>query len=143
MPYRVLEHIAVADTAFEADGVTLEELFRAAADALLAVMVEEPEKVVSRERLDFTVMNDDYEMLLFDFLQELIFFKDARRLLLHAEEVRISETPEGFKAEVRCGGEEIDTERHSMVVDVKAVTMHRFSLKKEDGGWRATVVLDV
>lgn len=143
MPYRVLEHIAVADTAFEATGKTIEELFRTAAEALLAVMVEEPEKVASRERLDFTVTNDDYEMLLFDFLQELIFFKDARRLLLRAEEVRISETPDEFKAEVRCGGEEIDTERHSMVVDVKAVTMHRFSLEKGNEGWRATVVLDV
>lgn len=143
MPYRVLEHIAVADTAFEATGTTLEELFRAAAEALLAVMVEEPEKVLSHARLDFTVLNDDYEMLLFDFLQELIFFKDARRLMLHAEEVRISETPEGIKAEVACGGEEIDTQRHSMVVDVKAVTMHRFSLEESDDGWRATVVLDV
>ena len=40
-------------------------------------------------------------------------------------------------------GEGIDRQRHPLLVDVKAVTLHRFRVALEDGAWRATVVLDV
>ncbi|MDD5233464.1 MAG: archease [Syntrophales bacterium] len=34
-------------------------------------------------------------------------------------------------------------ERHHPLVDVKAVTFHRFSLKETGEGWRAFVILDI
>jgi hypothetical protein len=40
MPYRFLEDIATADIAFEARGETLEEVFTAAAEATMNVMIE-------------------------------------------------------------------------------------------------------
>jgi SHS2 domain-containing protein len=46
---------------------------------------------------------------------------------------------------VRCDAlaERIDPAVHRFVVDVKAVTMHRFSVRREGGIWTATVVFDV
>ena len=41
MPYRYLDDIATADVAFEATGKTIEEMFIAAADATMNVMVGE------------------------------------------------------------------------------------------------------
>ena len=41
MPYTYLEEIAIADIAFRATGKTQEELFAAAADATVNVMVED------------------------------------------------------------------------------------------------------
>ena len=43
MPYAYAEDIAVSDIAFHAWGQTLEETFRAAADATVQAMVENPE----------------------------------------------------------------------------------------------------
>ncbi len=40
-------------------------------------------------------------------------------------------------------GEELDMDRHELVVDVKAVTLHRYALERVDKRWRAFVVLDI
>lgn len=82
-------------------------------------------------------------MLLFSFLQELIFHKDARRLLLHADNVRIGQRKGVFRLKADLSGEQIDADRHRLLVDVKAVTLHRFKVEFGDNLWKAVVVLDV
>jgi SHS2 domain-containing protein len=143
MPYRFLEEIATADVAFEAWGDTREELFVACAAALLRTMVEEPETVRRRRELAFGLEHEELDLLLFALLQELVFLKDARRLLLHADKVGIAEENGMFRLQASVRGEEIDSRRHPLIVDVKAVTLHRFRVAFEDRLWKAVVVLDV
>lgn len=143
MPYRFLEDIATADVAFEAWGGTREELFAACADALLRTMVEVPDKVERRQSLAIHLEHEELDLLLFAFLAELVFLKDARRLLLHADLVRIGGTEGAFSLEADVMGEEITPRRHDLLVDVKAVTLHRFRVVHEENAWRATVVLDI
>ena len=143
MPYKFLDDIATADVAFEAWGATREELFAAGADALLHTMVHDPEAVERREETAVTVADAALDLLLFSFLQELVFLKDARLLLLHPEEMRITEKDGRFRLESVLRGERIDRKRHPLVVDVKAATLHRLRVACESGIWRAVVVLDV
>lgn len=143
MPYRYLEDIATADVAFEAWGESREELFLAAAEALLATMTETPESVERREELVVRLEHGEADLLLWSFLQELIYLKDARRLLLHGELARISEAAGTLSLEVLLKGERIDPGRHRLLVDVKAATLHRLTLSREGELWRGTVVLDV
>jgi SHS2 domain-containing protein len=82
-------------------------------------------------------------MLLFDFLQELIYFKDAKRLLLRAHETQIDQKGEAYFLKAKVAGERLDDTRHQQRADVKAVTLHGFSVQKDDGGWRARVLLDI
>ena len=82
-------------------------------------------------------------LLLFAFLQEFIYYKDARRMLLRASSIAIAEEEGTLKLRAVARGEEIDPDRHPMVVDVKAVTLHRFAVEHRGGVWRATVVLDI
>src|SRR5439155_1486874 len=84
MPYHYLVDIGTADIAFEATGRDLPELFIAAADATIIVMIDNLDAIESRETRQIELSNDQIDMLLFDFLQELIYFKDAERLLLMA-----------------------------------------------------------
>ncbi len=77
MPYCYLEDIATADVAFEALGETLEEAFSAAADATMNVMVQDLETIADRERRPIRVEAEAPDMLLFELLQELIYYKDA------------------------------------------------------------------
>ena len=142
-PYRYLEEIATADVAFEAWGATREEAFLAAADATLNTMVEEIGTVAPLERHVFSLAADSLDLLLFELLQELVYYKDAERLLLRVHDLRIEEVGSGFRLHANAIGETIDRGRHPLLADVKAVTLHRLSMEKTPSGWRAVVVLDV
>jgi SHS2 domain-containing protein len=143
MPYHYLEEIGTADIAFEATGRDLPELFSDAADATMNVMIDNLDAIEPRETRHIELSNDEIDMLLFDFLQELIYFKDAERLLLRVRNVRIDEKDRKCFLEAEAAGERLDAARHLQRADVKAVTLHDFSVEKEDGGWKATVLLDI
>ena len=143
MPYKYLGDIALADVAFEASGATLEELFVAAADATMNVMVAELSTIQRLEEVRFAVEHPELELLLFNFLNELLFFKDARRLLLRVESVTIATHPTLLTLEAIAHGEPLDPTRHAQLVDVKAVTLHRFRVERNERGWQATVILDI
>jgi len=143
MPFRFVDELSTADVAFEAWGATLEELFISAAAALLATMTAVPEQVMRREERTFRMEHEELDLLLLLFLQELIFCKDARRLLLHADRVQLVERDGLFHLEALVNGEQVDANRHCLLVDVKAVTLHRLQLQFENGIWKAVVVLDV
>ena len=143
MPYRYLEDLATADVAFEAWGGTVEEMFVAAAHATMNVMVRELSTVVPRVRKSLRVEEEELDLLLFQLLQELIFYKDAERLLLLVESVRIGKSRERYQAVAEAAGEELNPERHDLIVDVKAVTLHRFKVEETARGWEALVILDI
>ena len=143
MPYHYLEDIGTADIAFEATGRDLAELFSDAADATMNVMIDNLDAIEPRETRHIELSSDDIEMLLFDFLQELIYFKDAARLLLRVRDVRIEERDEKYSLKAETAGEPLDAARHHQRADVKAVTLHDFSVEKENAGWKARVLLDI
>jgi SHS2 domain-containing protein len=143
MPYRFLENIAIADVAFEATGKTREEMFIACADALMNTMVADLTTLRMVKKLKFRLENAALDMLLFNFLGELIFYKDARLLLLRVRSLIISEVGTHFSLIADACGETLDPARHPLIVDVKAVTLHRFRVEKMEEWWRAEVVLDI
>jgi SHS2 domain-containing protein len=143
MPYKYLEEIAIADIAFEAWGSTPEELFKAAADATMNVMVADLSTIAEGEKRRIELEEENLDLLLFNFLQELIYYKDAQRLLLRVDNVHIEKTQKGFKLRAEACGEELNPEKHDLRVDVKAVTLHQFHVKKTSEGWWAQVILDI
>lgn len=142
MPYRFLDDVATADIAFEATGRDLNEVFRSAADATLAVMLDDTSGLRPRVTRDMVLEADDPQELLFRFLQEVIFYKDAECLLLQVRELNVRGNG---KWELRAvmEGEEVDIERHRLNVDIKAVTYHLFTFAKTGDGYTTTVVLDI
>ena len=143
MPYKYLEEIGTADIAFEATGRDLPELFRDAADATTNVMIDNIEAIQPRETRRIELSNAMIDMLLFDFLQELIFLKDAERLLLRIREVQITKRDGNYFLQATAEGEMLDAERHHQRADVKAVTLHNFSIERMEDGWKARVLLDI
>ena len=143
MPYRYLEDLAPADAAFEAWGATLEEMLLSASDAALNIMAGDLEAIRPREDRRFRLEEAEIDMLLFQLLQELIYYKDAEQLLLRVRSVRVQRGDNGWRATVEASGETIDAERHDLIVDIKAVTLHRLQVRQTPDGWRATVVVDV
>lgn len=144
MTYNFLEDVATADIAFEAEGETLEELFIAAALATTNVMIRDLQQIALKEKREIRVEAEEMDLLLFNFLQEIIFYKDAEQLLFSNYDVKINEKDTALRLIAEVYGERLDMEKHDLVVDVKAVTLHQFELKKmEEGGWKAKVILDI
>lgn len=143
MPYEFLEDVAIADIAFRAWGKDLEETFGAAAEATMNVMVENLDAIEPVEERAIEVVQEAADLLLFDFLQELIYYKDSERLLLRVKNIRIDKEDLGYRLRARARGEVIDPERHQLRVDVKAVTLHQFRLEQTLDGWETQVILDI
>ena len=142
--YRFVDDVTVADIAFEATGRDLPELLRDAGLAVTATMVSDVASVEPREERRLEVAGKDPEQLLHRFLSEVVYYKDAELLLFSAFDVEVRHEPGGrFEARVVARGEKLDATRHEQVVDVKAVTWHRFAVEGVPAGWRAFVVLDI
>ena len=145
MSYRYLEDTALADVAFEATSSSVEGLFAEAAKALFDTMVA-LESVSMTEKREITLSAKALDLLLFDWLAELILIKDTEHLLFREFEVEIRppEKPaRKYMLAATAVGERMDFKRHSLRTDVKAVTMHDLSLDVAPGRCRATVVLDI
>jgi len=143
MNYEFLEDVAIADIAFRAWGKDLGELFKAAGDATMNTMIDNLEAIEPQSQRNISLENDELDMLLFNFLQEFIYYKDSEQLLLRAQQVEISERDDNHQLTAVFRGETLDPNRHEQRVDVKAVTLHRFQLEKTDDGWTAMVILDI
>ena len=80
-----------------------------------------------------------------NFLQELIFYKDAKLLLFSGYDIKIEEKPKTGKLVLRAtlSGEKIDMKKHELLVDVKAVSWHMFKVEQVKNNWKCFVILDV
>ena len=143
MPYNFLEDFATADIAFHAWGDDLEEVFKASGDAVINTMIDNLEAIALTETRMFQLENDELDLLLFNFLQEFVYYKDSELLLLRAQQVEIEQTDSLYHLKAATQGERLDRDRHHQRVDVKAVTLHQFRLEKTDAGWMAQVILDI
>ena len=143
MAYRFLDDAPTADVGFVAAGETLDECFQAAADATLEVMLANPTALQLRVRRSVHVENDVLDLALLNFLEELIYYKDAEGLFLRATGVQVMQRDGRWSVDGVVEGERIDPSRHHLSADVKAVTLHRLNVQRVNGGWEATVVLDV
>lgn len=140
--FEIIDNVTRADVAFRAYGGTITELFQSAALALMSIMLVNPEGIAFSTKRSIALDNLDRELLLFEFLNEFIFFKDSELLLLKPESVEIEEVDGGYRLQCDARGEHIDR-KHVFNVDIKAITMHELSIAREGDQWCATVVLDV
>jgi len=139
--YEFLEEVAVADCAVEVEGNDLDDLFATAASALAEVMVDPATVPITVERC-ITVTAPQLDLLLYDWLSELIYRKDRDREVFTRAEIRVSGSGP-FQLTARVQGGVIDPELTALRADPKAVTFHQFALEQTDGAWRARIVIDI
>ena len=143
MRFEFVEGITLADTAVRSYGKTLPELFESSALGLLNLMAGDQIKTGRDKKFEIELENSDIEMLLYDFLNEFLFYRDARSLLIFPETIEIKEIENRFVLTVLMSAEKIDPARHKMDTEVKAVTLHRFSVKGKPGAYESLVVYDL
>ena len=133
----------MADAAIEVSSNSLEGIFIDSGKALTNTMVDDLKSIKTNKKYTFKVESQDRDLLLFEFLEKLVIEKDANQMLFSEFEVKINQTNEKFMVSVIAHGEHIDYDRHELCADVKAVTLHKFSLTKEKEDWNAKMILDI
>jgi len=131
--YELLEH--TADLAIRVYGPGLAELFANAAYAMLQQLVD-LERIGHAVERHIEVQGIDYESLLVNWLNELLYLHDTHREVYSS--VQVEElSPVCLRAKVR--GERTTDAR----TIIKAATYHNLSIEAADNGYEATVVFDV
>ncbi len=139
--FAFLDEGALADCVIEVEGRDLNDLFETAARAVAELMVD-PATVAATLERDVTLAADQLDLLLHDWLSELIYRKDRDREVFTEARVEIRGA-RPYELSARLTGGALDPEQTALRADPKAVTLHRFALERTDGGWRARVVIDI
>lgn len=140
--FRMLDDIALADLAFEAEGDSLEDLFCGATQALIEAMANPAtvggtwERTIHREDVDAAT-------LLFDWLSDLVYWKDAAGVVYRDVQVTLTRRVEEWALQARVCGAPVDPSTQELRSDVKGVTKHLYALTEAGGRWTVRVVLDV
>lgn len=135
--YRQIAH--TADLGLRIWGDSREELFENAGAALTAVLTDR-RRLRRQKTAEILLVAPDLEALLVAWLNYLLYLYDVDAFL--GREFQVLElTPQRLAARAR--GETYDPDRHVSRTAVKAATYHHLEIVKENGGWQATVILDL
>src|SRR3989338_2190192 len=128
MKYKTLDH--TADVMFEVYGKTLNELFKNAATAIFDTMVKRSTiKIKIKKEIELESSN----------VEQLIYIKDAEYLIFKDFKIKIKDN----KLTAILEGDKINPKKQILLTDVKAITLHKFSLKKSKQGYKAVIIPDL
>ncbi len=138
--YTLLDH--TADIMFKAEAATIEGLFNQAGLAIgeITTNLKTIEEKVEKE---ITAKNAKLDMLLFDFLDDLLFYKDSELTIFSRFDIKIEKKGDDYILNCKAFGEPLDANRHDRKIDIKAITMHLFEVKQIGDRWEATVLIDI
>ena len=134
--FEFLEH--TGDIKFRVSGKTLAEIFENSALAVSEYLAR-GKKIKSKKKKQFSLISseNDLNLLLYKFLDELIFFLDAENFLV--SKAKVSVKNEHLKA-VIFGDRASD---YKDLDHIKAATYSEMYVKKTENGWEAQAVMDV
>jgi SHS2 domain-containing protein len=135
--YETFDH--TADVGLRVRAADLDRLFAEAAKALFSLIVVNLDAVRPVEQAEIQLQGDRPDDLLFDWLAELLYLLDSRRMVFGQFDVHVEE--HGLTATAK--GEPIDRKRHELEREVKAITYHGLKVERTAEGWLAEVIVDI
>ncbi len=135
--FETFEH--TADLGLRIRAADLDTLFAEAAQALFCVLVEDLATVRPEQAVEVHIAAEERDLLLFDWLKELLYHFDAEHLLFSKFDVKVRQ--DGLTA--TAWGEPLDRSRHVLDHEVKAITYHGLRVEPAEGGWLAEVIVDI
>ena len=132
--WKYLEH--PADIKVEVKADSLRDLFKGALKTLAEIL--HPENLQTEESItqELNISSLNQEVLLVDFLNEVLTFSDIYNAIFDGVEFKVFR-PQRLRAIIK--GKRVKSFRE----EIKGVTYHGISIKKEDNHWRAILLLDV
>ncbi len=137
--FELIEH--TADIGLVAYGDSLAGAFANAAYGMFSI-ISEIEKVGETESRDVEIAEDDPESLLFEWLNDLLYYFDVDMLLFKRFDITKLDTGPGeCRLKAKCYGEKYDPARHRIKIGVKSATYHTLEVDRQNN--RVRVIFDV
>jgi SHS2 domain-containing protein len=130
-----------ADVGLRIAAGDLDDLFRTAAQGVFDYIVTNRDDVRVEAIEEVALRAESPADLLVAWLNELIFRCETAHRLYNRFDVHVAEDGLGLTATI--GGEPIDRDRHILDHEVKAVTHHGLTLRREAEGFAAELILDI
>ena len=128
-----------ADVGIRARAADLPGLLTEAARGLFSLIAEPVPEDAQGSRVELGVRGDRADLLLFDWLSELLYVADRDRTVLADFEVALVEG--GLEGHARAIS--IDDSGIVLLREVKAITYHGLSVEREGHEWIAEFIVDV
>jgi len=135
--FKLLDH--TADIGIRATADTLEELVRAAGEALYEI-IGRLEATGDRRRIQLAFSADEPALLLRDYLAELLVLVERDGTIVTEVEVPVFDED---RLEAIAEVAAVDHERCAYHREVKAITYHELDLHRTDNGYEATLIVDI
>lgn len=119
---------ATADIGLKAYGKDINEAFENAGLAIFNI-ISDTSDIEAIIEIEFEVASEDEVSLLYDYLEELLFYHETEFMLFSEFHVKIDENL-NLKANIK--GEPIDWNKHERKTEIKAITFHKMDVKKTD-----------
>ena len=139
MSIEELEH--TADIRFRIRAPTLGDLFVEAARALMETLYGDTGGPVTETRV-VEVRAADREVLLHDFLSEVLFLAESENLVFSSADLSLEEGPL-LSVGGTLRGTPFDPARHAGGPEGKGIAYFDLSIVEADGGYRLEIVFDV
>lgn len=117
-----------ADIGFKAYGESLNEAFENAGLAIFNI-ISDTSNIDAVKEISFKVRSEDEISLLYDYLEELLFYHEIEFMLFSEFHVEIDDN---LQLRVTIKGEPIDWDKHERKTEIKAITFHKMDVKKTD-----------
>ena len=135
--YETFDH--TADLGLRVRAADLNTLFAESARALFSVIVANLAEVSPVQRMEVELDEDQPDLLLLDWLNELLYIFESRNLVFSDFHVTINKGHLAGSA----AGEPLDSQRHELDHEVKAITYHGLKLQPDPAGWLAEFIVDI
>jgi SHS2 domain-containing protein len=127
--YRFIDYMA--DAYIEAWGDSLEEAFAYAAIAFYDTMIYY-DRIDELLSIEVYVKGYDLYELLYNWIEELIYLFETKRLVFKKFDIRIDRKQNGWELSAHLKGEEYLKEKHGSKTHIKAITYHEMKIEKND-----------
>lgn len=139
--FEYLENEATADLAIVARGKTLKKAFENSAKAVSNAIVD-VDSVDGQEMKFVNKKAKNITSLLYDFLEEIIFYLDTESLVFSKIEIKDFDEKNNELSAV-FNGEVFDKKKHIPKNNVKAITYHEMSIKKKQDFFEIKFIVDL
>lgn len=135
--YEIIDH--TADISVRVSGRDFNELLINSSLAMMDIICD-LNTIEAKNKYAVKSDGNSEEQLLVNWLSELLYMHEVKRLLFSDFEIKVNENKE---VEGICKGEEIDFSRHDLLNDIKAVTYSGLNVEHKNGLLSATITFDI
>ena len=128
-----------ADIGFYAFGKNLNEAFENAGLAICNI-ISNTDNIDPQKSIEFEITSEDEVSLLYDYLEELLFYHEVEFMLFSEFIIEIEKTDDDYHLKAIIKGEDINWDKHERDCEIKAITFHQMEVNMSDDVWLKAIV---